>query len=265
MLSIARIFLAGLILPLAIAAQEHNHPAPERLGEVAFPTSCNAAVQQEFNRAVALLHSFAYNAAAETFRSVADRDPNCAMAHWGIAMSSYHQLWEPPIAPASVSIAQQEIGQALRTQAGTERETGFIRAASLVFQDAGTVPYAARALNYERAMTALAAANPKDVEAQVFYGLALLANASPADKTHARQKKAAELLEPLFQTYPQHPGIAHYLIHACDNRELASRGLPAAKAYSHCTFGSACTPHAEPHIHSAWAMGRLHSFERGGA
>ena len=153
--------LVFAISPLAPSQEMHVHRAPEKLGEVSFPVSCKPAVQQEFDRGVALLHSFAYAAAEEAFRSVADHDPQCAMAHWGIAMTYFHQLWGPPSLPASISSAQREIEQGLRIEASTEGEREFIHAAGLIFQDA---------------------------EAQVFYGLALLANLSPTDKTHSKQK-----------------------------------------------------------------------------
>ena len=236
------------IATFAAAQEMHDHPAPERLGVVSFQVSCKPAVQQEFNRGVALLHSFAYTAAAEAFRSVADQDPQCAMAHWGIAMTYFHQLWDPAISPASSSLGQQEIEQASSLGAGTERERKFIHAASLVFQDAGTVPYQTRALNYEQAMAAIAAENSKDVEAQVFYALALLANVSPTDKTHSKQKQAAAVLEPLFRSNPQHPGIPHYLIHAYDNAELAPQGLTAARAYSQIAPSAPHALHMPSHI-----------------
>ena len=132
--------------------------------------------------------------------------------------------------------------------AGSERERQFIQALALIYQDAATVPYHTRAANYERAMGDLFSENSKDVEAQVFYALALLANASPADKTHAKQKQAADLLEPLDRAYPQHPGIPHYLIHAYDNAELAPRGLPAAKAYVQIAPSAPHALHMPSHI-----------------
>jgi tetratricopeptide (TPR) repeat protein len=231
----------------AVAQQTHDHPASEKLGQVSFPLSCNPAVQEEFNRAVALLHSFAYSAAEKAFESVAERDPQCAMAHWGVAMTYYHQLWEPPIPGDGVQKGQQEIQQAQRIGAGTGRERGFIQAASLVFQDGGTVSYAARASKYEAAMAELAAQD-KGVEVQVFYALALLANAPPTDKNHVRQKKAADILEPLYVAYPDHPGIPHYLIHAYDNAELAPRGLTAARAYSKIAPSAPHALHMPSHI-----------------
>ncbi len=227
-------------LPSSQAQELHNHGALEKLGRVSFPTSCAPVVQDQFNRGVALLHSFAYADAERTFQGVAERDPKCAMAHWGLAMTYFHQLWDPPIIPSTISVAQEEIRRAQQLGTSSERERQFIDALNLIYQDA-TVPYRTRGENYERAMGELAAENRKDVEAQVFYALALLANASPADKTHTRQKHAADLLEPLDRAYPQHPGIPHYLIHAYDNSELALRGQAAAKSYA---LIAASTPHA---------------------
>jgi hypothetical protein len=230
-----------LLSSLACAQQSHDHAVPERLGKVSFPTSCAAAVQPQFDRGVALLHSFAYSAAAEAFQKVAANDPRCAMAHWGTAMSYFHQLWDPALPPATESVAKNEIARAQQIDAGSAREKGFINALSLLFQDSATVPYRTRVANYEHAMHDVASSNKNDTEAQVFYALSLLANASPADKTHARQKRAADVLEPLYNAHPQHPGIPHYLIHAYDNAELARRGLPAANAYAQI---ASSTPHA---------------------
>jgi len=233
---------------LAGAQETHEHGAPEKLGQVSFAISCKPAVQAGFNRGVALLHSFAYRAAQEAFHGVADRDPQCAMAHWGLAMSYFRQLWEPAILPDSDLRALQEVEQGIKIGRGSEREQKFLEAARLVFQDEASVPYRMRAAKYEQAMKALASANKNDVEVQVLYALALLANASPADKTHARQKEAAAILEPLDLAYPDHPGIPHYLIHAYDNAELASRGLPAARAYSKVAPSAPHALHMPSHI-----------------
>jgi tetratricopeptide (TPR) repeat protein len=242
--------LLGLlfIIPLSSAQETHSHSAPEKLGKVSFPISCVPAVQKQFDRGVALLHSFAYAAAEDAFQGVANSDPRCAMAHWGMAMAYFQQLWEPPIAPATISVAQKEIQQAQQIGTASERERQFINALALIFQNAATVPYRTRALNYEQAMRKIASENRKDVEAQVFYALALLANESPADKTHAKQKQAADLLEPLDRTDPQHPGVPHYLIHAYDNAELAPRGLPAARAYSQIAPSAPHALHMPSHI-----------------
>jgi tetratricopeptide (TPR) repeat protein len=179
---------------------------------------------------------------------VAEQDPQCAIAHWGIAMTHYHQLWEPPLPALEIGIAQKEIAQAAMLQETSERERGFIQALSLVFEAASSVPYRARALNYESAMRSLAAANLRDVETQVFYALALISNASPLDKQHRKQKQAADLLEPLWHEFPDHPGIPHYLIHACDSQELASRGLVAAKAYASIAPSAPHALHMPSHI-----------------
>ncbi|MFI5094318.1 MAG: hypothetical protein ACHQIK_12830 [Candidatus Acidiferrales bacterium] len=245
-----KIFLALLfIFPPILAAQEaHNHGTPENLGTVSFPVSCRPEVQQQFDRGVALLHSFAYAAAVKSFQSVADQDSQCAMAHWGIAMTFFHQLWDPPLSPTTIPIARREIQLAQQAKASTERERKFIEALSLIYQDSDTIAYRTRALNYERAMKDLAAEYRKDAEVQVFYALALLANVSPLDKTHANQKEAADLLEPLFRAYPQHPGIPHYLIHAYDNAELAPRGLPAARDYSKIAPSAPHALHMPSHI-----------------
>ena len=238
-----------LVLPASSAAQEtHNHAAPEKLGVVSFPVSCRPKVQQEFDRAVALLHSFAYADARNAFQSVAEQDQRCAMAHWGIAMTYFRQLWDPPILPETVSSAQKEIQRAQQLGTNSERERSFIKALAELYQNAGSVPYTTRALNYERAMSTLVSQSTADVEANVFYALALLANASHTDKTHSKQKQAAALLEPLYRSHPQHPGIPHYLIHAYDNAEMAPKGLQAAKAYAQIAPSAPHALHMPSHI-----------------
>lgn len=235
------------------APQEHEHPAPEKLGAVNFPSSCSASVQKQFERGVALLHSFAYSAAEKAFRDVAVADPNCAMAHWGVAMTYFHQLWEPQLAPQDVARGQLEIERA-RQIGGSERERGFIEALNLIYAKAASTPYSDRANRYALAMGELATRNPDDVECQVFYALALIATASPADKTHANEKKAAALLEPLYRKYPQHPGIPHYLIHAYDNSELASHGVAAARTYSQIAPSAPHALHMPSHIYTRLGM-----------
>ena len=235
------------------AAQEHEHPVPEKLGIVKFPISCSGDAQREFERAVALLHSFAYSAAEKAFRDLIAKDPNCAMAHWGVAMAHFHQLWEPYVAPEEVAGGKLEIDQA-KHLGGSERERGFIDALEIIYTDADSVPYRERASSYALAMGKLAERNPDDVECQVFYALALIATASPTDKTHANEKKAAALLEPLFRKYPEHPGIPHYLIHACDNSEMARRGLAAAQAYSKIAPSAPHALHMPSHIYTRLGM-----------
>ena len=238
-----------LLFPTFLAAQEtHNHPAPEKLGTVSFPISCKPSVQEQFNRGVALLHSFAYTEADTAFQHVAKLDPQCAIAHWGAAMTYFHQLWEPPVPPSTIASAQKEMQLAQQIKTSSERERQFIAALSLIYQNAATVPYRTRASNYEHAMGDVAAANPTDVESQVFYALALLTTAPPTDKTHANQKKAAAILQPLDRAYPQHPGVPHYLIHAYDNAELAPQGIPAARAYAEIAPSAPHALHMPSHI-----------------
>lgn len=245
--------LASAAWQSAAAAPEHEHPIPEKLGIVKFPTSCSPNLQQDFERAVALLHSFAYSAAEKAFRDLTAKDPNCAMAHWGVAMTYFHQLWEPYVAPQDLARGQAEIDQARRL-GGLERERGFIDALNMIYAKADSLPYGQRANAYTLAMGELAEGNPDDVECQVFYALALIGTASPTDKTHANEKKAAALLEPLFRKYPQHPGIPHYLIHACDNSEMASRGVAAAQDYSKIAPSAPHALHMPSHIYTRLGM-----------
>ena len=245
-----RRILAGLLLIAAAftAAQAtHDHPAPEHLGKVSFPISCAPSVQQQFNYGVALLHSFAYSPAAAAFQAVAQQDPHCGMAHWGIAMTYFHPLWDPPLSPATTSLAQNELRQAKALASNSKHEQQFIAALDLIFRDP-TAPIDTRISNHTRAMDAIAAQNPRDVETQAFFALALLASASPADRSHANQKRALAILEPLALAYPDHPGIPHYLIHACDNAELAPRGLHAARVYATIAPSAPHALHMPSHI-----------------
>ena len=246
------VFLLLLLSFCARANAQHEHPVPEKLGTVSFPTSCSAQVQSSFNRAVALLHSFTYASAAEAFAEVARQDPHCAMAHWGIAMSYYHQLWAPPPGDA-VAKGRAELEQAQQVGGGTPREKEFIAAASLIFsKDEGS--YEEHAAKYRDAMAAVAKHNPADVESQIFYALSLLATASPQDKTHQNQKAAVQILEPLYLKYPQHPGLAHYLIHADDNAEMAQHGLKAAQAYADIAPSAPHALHMPSHIFTRLGM-----------
>jgi len=244
------LFFAFLLLPSGLRPQAtHEHPVPESLGVVSFGTSCRPGVQKDFERGVALLHSFAYSSAEATFRQVAEKDPNCAIVHWGIAMTYFHELWDPPIEQDAVAKGREEVRRAQEIGGGTGRERGFIHALALFYnRDLSAIPYRERVSQYEAAMADLARAYPKDEEPQVFYALALLASASPFDTTHVRRKHAVQILEPLFHKYPQHPGIAHYLIHACDNQEMAEQGLVAARTYSKVASSAPHALHMPSHI-----------------
>ena len=239
----------AIVLSGVIQAQEmHDHPAPEKLGTVSFPTSCQAGVQREFDRGVALLHSFAYKAADHAFQEVAREDPQCAIAHWGSAMTHYHQLWDLPPSVADAAAAEKEIAAAAGCSEASKRERGFLGAVGEVFREETTSTYGSRALKYEAAMKEVAEGSPHDVEAQVFYALALISNASTTDRQHVRQKEAAALLEPMFREFPNHPGIPHYLIHAYDNQELAPKGLVAARVYAGIAPSAPHALHMPSHI-----------------
>lgn len=241
----------ALVLAVPSVAEEmehhHDHPAPERLGAVNFAMSCDPEVKPAFNRAVALLHSFAYTVSEQAFHEVSAKDPGCAMAHWGMAMTHYHQLWEPPSGDELRKGAAQ-IRIAADTATASSRERQFINALKQYYRDGERAPPTARAQRYADAMAEVARSNPDDAEAQIFYALALIATAPPADKTHANQKRAADILEPIYRQQPQHPGLAHYLIHAYDSTELASRGLAAARAYSMIAPSAPHALHMPSHI-----------------
>ncbi len=237
----------------SVPAEEHEHPVPEKLGVVNFPTSCSASVQKDFERGVALLHSFAYSEAEKAFREVAKADPNCAMAHWGIAITYFHPLWPPPLPEGNLARGREEIERA-RQLGGSDREREFIEALSFIYTNADALSYHDYADRYAKAMGKLAQRNPNDAECQIFYALALLATAPPIDSTHANQKEATALLEPLFRKYPQHPGIPHYLIHAYDNVEMATQGLEAARVYAQIAPSAPHALHMPSHIYTRLGM-----------
>ncbi len=249
MLRLWRVSLSLVFVASLSSAQEaHVHGIPEKLGNVSFPISCAPAVQGQFNRGVALLHSFAYASAEEAFQAVAKADPQCGMAHWGVAMTYFHQVWSPSLPPETFPIAQKEMLEATRLGAGSNRERQFLHALGLLYQDSPRLKLGQRTLAYQQGMAEVARQNGTDVESQVFYAVSLLSNTSPVDKTHAKQKEAIGVLEPLFRDYPNHPGIAHYLIHACDSQELAQRGLSAARAYAQIAPSAPHALHMPSHI-----------------
>jgi tetratricopeptide (TPR) repeat protein len=245
---VAVLVCASLIARAAAGESEHSqHPPPEKLGTVRFENSCTAAVQSQFGRAVALLHSFAYDPAAREFTAVAAADPGCAIAHWGVAMSVFHQLWSPPGA-TELQRGREELLAAQRVPAKTVRERELIDAGAVYFSDMDPAHHASRANEYARAMQSVAEHFPKDDETQIFYALALVATAPPTDRSHANQKHAAAILEPIYRRLPDHPGVAHYLIHSYDSSELAERGLAAARAYAKIAPAAPHALHMPSHI-----------------
>jgi hypothetical protein len=236
-------------------AQHSEHGAlrgapPERLGEVNFPVSCGAAAQKNFNRAMALFHSFGFEPAKESFAKVLEHDPQCGMAHWGIAIMSMGNPFAWPPNANALKAGAAAMVEAQRIGAKSERERDYIAALATYFKDWETRDHRTRAVAFEKAMEGLVAKYPADDEAQILYALALNVTALPTDKTFANQLKAGAILEPLFKKYPNHPGVAHYLIHTYDYAELAERGLPAARAYAKIAPAAPHALHMPSHIFS---------------
>jgi tetratricopeptide (TPR) repeat protein len=222
----------------------------EKLGDVNFPVSCNAAAQKEFNRAMALFHSFWFDPAKKSFAKVLEHDPECGMAHWGIAIMSMGNPFAWPANPNAMKSAAAAAAEAERRGAKSERERDYIAALSTFFKDWETADHRSRLVAFERAMAAVAAKHSSDEEAQILYALVLVATALPTDKTFANQLKAASILEPLYKKYPNHPGVAHYLIHTYDYAELAEKGLPSARAYAGIAPSVPHALHMPSHIFS---------------
>jgi tetratricopeptide (TPR) repeat protein len=225
----------------------HHHDANEQLGKVSFPISCAPASQASFERGVALLHSFGYEEAEEQFTEITKSDPACAMAHWGIAMSLFHEIWERP-EDSRLKRGHEEMETAQKIGAKSERERGYISALAVFYSDQSSKDYLKQAGAYSDAMAKLYQQYPDDLEAGAFYALSLLAADPPGDTTHAAQKKAVAVLTPLFLKEPEHPGLAHYIIHSCDSPELAPRGLDAARRYADIASSSAHAVHMPSHI-----------------
>jgi tetratricopeptide (TPR) repeat protein len=230
-----------------LAQHQHEVGGLAKLGKVNFSVSCDPAVQPQFNQAVALLHSFWYDKAAEAFATVAEKDASCGMAYWGIAMTHYHALWEAP-GPADLRQGWAAVERAKTEGAKTPRERDYIAAIETFYRNSDKLDHRTRALAYEKAMQELQAAYPQDREAAIFYALAVRANAPPADKTYANQKKAGAILEKLFPEQPEHPGIAHYIIHCYDYPTLAERALEAARRYAQIAPDSPHALHMPSHI-----------------
>ncbi|WP_419813835.1 hypothetical protein [Glacieibacterium sp.] len=227
--------------PITVAAQGHDHVAMQALGTVSFSTSCAPAVAARFDTAVALMHSFQFGRAIAEFNAILQQDPKCVMAYWGIALSNWGNPFAGFKTPAQLARGADAVRRARATGAGTTRERGYVDAVAQLYVEDPKVLQPARMEAYQAAMASVAAANPGDDEARIFYALALAASADPADKSYARQLQAGALLEPLFARFPNHPGLAHYIIHAYDEPALASRAAEAARRYGAI---APATPHA---------------------
>src|SRR4051812_31460438 len=231
-MKLVAVVVVSLVASLG-SAQEHEHGTGEKLGRVHFVTSCNAAAQKEFDRAVALLHSFQFSRAIEGFHAALGEDASCGIAYWGIALSD----WSNPFAPGMKDKSQLQAGRESAehgetTSPKTDRERAYVAAVAQLYSDYESTPQGVRLTGYGDAMAEVAGKYPEDHEAQIFYALAIAASEDPADKTYAGRIKAGAILEKLFEEEPEHPGLAHYIIHTYDVPALAGRALVAARRYS---------------------------------
>jgi hypothetical protein len=239
------------IVPLCVALADEGHQhgpaAGGKLGTVKFSTSCDKSVQKDFERAVAMLHSFWYDESEKEFAAVAAKDPECAMAYWGVAMSLHHPLWAPPSA-AVLEKGSAAVAKARAAKKQNARERGFIDAIASVYEGDAERSFGDRKKAWAAALEKVHRDNPKDTEAEIFYLLAMLSTASNSDKSYAIQRKVGPRLETLWREQPNHPGLAHYIIHNYDYPELAQQGLDAARRYAKVAPAAPHALHMPSHI-----------------
>ena len=218
----------------------------EQFGEVSFSLDCNYEVREIFDLAISLLHSFEYDEAEKAFVKVIDADPECAMAYWGVAMSIYHELWAPP-GPKELKkgTVLLEIAESLPK---SERAELYLDAIKVFYKDWENVDHKTRELLYEKKMEQIYKTQKDDTESAIFYALAITSAADPNDKTYSNQKKAGTILQKLFKEKPNHPGIAHYIIHTYDYPEIAETALSTARRYAEIAPASAHAQHMPSHI-----------------
>src|SRR6516165_10224187 len=236
--------LLAAALPFTLLAQHEGHEprsagSEEGLGRAHMQTSCASAVSVDFDRALALLHNFWYARAFERFNQVAKKDPECAMAYWGAAMTYNHPFWDPP-AQADEAAAWALVQKGLQAKKASTREKLYLAAVAALYKDAGAGTKSIRDRNYRDAMAAVYTKYPDD-ETKLFYGLSILGAIPEGSKGFERQGQAAKLFEEVYAHQPDHPGVLHYLIHAYDDPEHAQLGLTAARAYAKA---AAAVPHA---------------------
>jgi tetratricopeptide (TPR) repeat protein len=238
----------GLFAAVAWCDEMHHHALTEQeIGSIHFSTSCAKTTEASFNHAVALLHSFQYEDSRHAFEAIPDQDPACAMAQWGIAMSHYHGLWHNGDTSAGRKAWQRAREIARTHPKTTTRENAYIDAMGEIYREDGKDDFA-HAQAFEQKMGILAASYSDDSEAAIFHALSLDVSAPKTDKTFSHQRRCGEILEPIFQKQPHHPGVAHYLIHCYDNPVLAEKGLNAARAYAKIAPASAHANHMPSHI-----------------
>lgn len=246
---LSRVLLTIFVVSSFVWSDEghHHELSQQELGSVHFETSCSQRIAEDFTRAVALLHSFQYEQADRAFAEVASKDPNCAMAQWGVAMANYHGLWENGDTGRGRAALDKASELASAQKAISAREKAYIDALGEIYKQDGKDNYA-HSQAFEQKMGALQGEFPEDTEAAIFHALTLAITAPKTDKTFANQRKCGEILEPIFQKQPHHPGVAHYLIHCYDNPVLAEKALPAARAYAKIAPASAHAHHMPSHI-----------------
>jgi hypothetical protein len=252
--------LAGAVALVALApidGSTQSGPQAEDLGRVHFKTSCTVAAQQEFERGLALVHSFYYPDSVKAFTEATRLDPQCAIAYWGIAISHRPNPLVLPLSAAALKNGLEAVHKGRAIGAGTERERDWLAAVERYYKDYDTVDAATRGLAYEGAMEQLMLKYPDDMEAAIFYALALNETALPSDKTYRKLLKAGAILEKVAETLPNHPGVLHYLIHSYDYAPLAKRGLDAANKYAAVAPAAPHARHMPAHIYSMlglWAQ-----------
>jgi tetratricopeptide (TPR) repeat protein len=222
-------------------------PANKSFGVVNFEMDCNEKVQKDFNIAMELLHSFEYSEAEKQFAKVIAQSPDCAMAYWGVAMSTFHPLWEPP-SEGDLIKGSKAISIAKSIKNKSAKTDGYINAVAAYYDNWRTTDARKRSMNFENAMQRLYTRYPADNESAIFYALSLDAAADPTDKTYARQRKAGDILTALYKSAPDHPGIVHYIIHTYDYPGIANFALDAAKRYADVAPSSSHALHMPSHI-----------------
>jgi effector-binding domain-containing protein len=222
-------------------------PPDKEFGDVKFQTSCDKEVEKEVDLAMALLHSFEYDESEKAFAKIIDKEPGCAMAYWGVAMSNYHPLWAPP-SKEDLEKGAKAIAVAQSISNKTKREEEYISSIAEFYKDWQTADHHTRSVNYSKAMAKLYGDYPDDKEAAIFYALSLTSIADKEDKTFRNQKMAGVILNGLYEKNPNHPGIVHYIIHAFDYPDLALLALPAARKYAQVAPSSAHALHMPSHI-----------------
>ena len=246
---LTRVSIVGLVAWGCVVSMLGSPAAEEQLGTVHFPVSCSPAAQAQFDRAMALLHSFFYPETVKAFTAITETEPGCAMAYWGLAMS-IRQNPLIPVNAAGLKPGREALEKAKAANAPTPRERDWIAALDTYYRDLDTVDHQTRVLAYEKAMEQLSLRHPDDREATIFYALALNEATELSDKTYARQLKAGALLERVFAQQPNHPGVAHYIIHSYDYEPLAARALPAARHYAAVAPSAPHALHMPSHIFS---------------